>query len=318
MSSRGIEAQRVKQKGMSVRSRFLREMTKNGELYLIALPVLAYYIVFHYVPMYGAQIAFKDFVPSTGIAGSPWVGWKHFVDFFSSIYFIRVLKNTLTISVTSLVFGFPAPILLALLINELRSRRYSRVVQSITYMPHFISLVVICGMIREFTAHNGLISVVLSYFGLPARTMLNDAGLFVPIYVISGIWQNVGWGSIIYLAALAGIDQELYQAASIDGAGRWSQTWHITLPGLLPTIIVLFILRTGNILSVGAEKIILLYNPAIYETSDVISSYVYRRGLLNADWSFSSAVGLFNSVVNFVLVAFVNWLSRRTSETSLW
>jgi putative aldouronate transport system permease protein len=308
----------MEQKRMTLRSRFLREMTKNGELYLIALPVVAYYIIFHYVPMYGAQIAFKNFSPSTGIAGSPWVGLEHFTDFFQSIYFVRVLKNTLTISATSLLFGFPAPIILALLINELRSKGFSRTVQTITYMPHFISLVVVCGMIREFTTQQGLISVVLSYVGLPARTMLNDAGLFVPIYVISGIWQGVGWGSIIYLAALTGIDQELYQAASIDGAGRWKQTLHVTLPCLLPTIIVLLILRTGNILSVGAEKIILLYNAAIYETSDVISSYVYRRGLLNSDWSFSAAVGLFNSVVNFILVAFVNWLSRRTSETSLW
>ncbi len=303
---------------MSVRSRFLREMTKNGQLYLIALPVLAYYVIFHYAPMYGAQIAFKDFSPAGGIAGSPWVGFKHFADFFGSIYFIRVLKNTLTISITSLVFGFPAPIILALLLNELRSRRFSRTVQLITYMPHFISMVVICGMILEFTSQKGLVSVVLSYVGVPAKTMLNDAGLFVPIYVISGIWQGIGWGSIIYLAALTGIDQELYQAASIDGAGRWKQTLYVTLPGLLPTIIVLLILRTGNILSVGAEKIILLYNPAIYETSDVISSYVYRRGLLHADWSFSSAVGLFNSVVNFILVASVNWLARRTSDTSLW
>lgn len=291
---------------------------RHGELYLIALPVVAYYIVFHYVPMYGAQIAFKNFAPAAGIAGSPWVGFKHFADFFGSIYFARVLKNTLTISITSLVFGFPAPIILALLINELRSRRFSRTVQLITYMPHFISLVVVCGMILEFTSRTGLVSVVLSYVGVPAKTMLNDATLFVPIYVISGIWQNVGWGSIIYLAALTGIDPELYQAASIDGAGRWKQTRHVTLPGLLPTIIVLLILRTGSILSVGAEKIILLYNPSIYETSDVISSYVYRRGLLNADWSFSSAVGLFNSVVNFVLVATVNWLARRASDTSLW
>jgi putative aldouronate transport system permease protein len=316
--SGGIEARTMKQRSRSLRSRFLREMAKNGQLYLIALPVLAYYIIFHYVPMYGAQIAFRDFSPSTGIAGGPWVGFRHFADFFGSIYFLRVLKNTLTISVTSLVFGFPAPIILALLINELRAKRFPRIVQTITYMPHFISMVVICGMIREFTSQNGLISVVLSYFGFPARTMLNDAGLFVPIYVISGMWQGVGWGSIIYLAALAGIDPELYQAASIDGAGRWTQTRHVTLPGLLPTIIVLLILRTGNILSVGAEKIILLYNAAIYETSDVISSYVYRRGLLNSDWSFSSAVGLFNSVVNFILVASVNWLSRRTSQTSLW
>jgi putative aldouronate transport system permease protein len=293
-------------------------MAKNRELYLIALPVIAYYLIFHYGPMYGAVIAFKDFSPAAGIAGSPWVGLTHFKDFFSSVYFVRVIRNTLTISLTSLLVGFPAPIVLALLINELRNRRFSRTVQTITYMPHFISMVVICGMIREFTAQSGLVSVVLSAFGVPARTMLNDAKLFVPIYVISGVWQEVGWGSIIYLAALAGIDQQLYQAASIDGAGRWRQTIHVTLPCLLPTVVVLLILRTGNVLSVGSEKIILLYNASIYETADVISSYVYRRGLLNSDWSFSSAVGLFNSVVNFVLVAFVNWLSRRASEVSLW
>ena len=298
--------------------RFHREMAKNKELYLIALPVIAYYLIFHYGPMYGAIIAFKDFSPGAGILGSPWVGLQHFRDFFASVYFVRVIRNTLTISLTSLVFGFPAPIILALLINELRNHRFSRTVQTITYMPHFISLVVICGMIREFTAETGLVSVILSFFGVPAQTMLNNARSFVPIYVVSGIWQEVGWGSIIYLAALMGIDQELYQAASIDGAGRWSQTVHITLPCLLPTVIVLLILRTGNVLSVGSEKIILLYNASIYETSDVISSYVYRRGLLNSDWSFSSAVGLFNSAVNFVLVSFVNWLSRRTSEVSLW
>lgn len=300
------------------RVRFRREMAKNRELYLIALPVIAYYIIFHYGPMYGAVIAFKDFSPAAGILRSPWIGLTHFRDFFSSVYFVRVIRNTLTISLTSLVFGFPAPIILALLINELRNVRFSRSVQTITYMPHFISMVVICGMIREFTAETGLVSVLLSYVGVPAQTMLNDAKLFVPIYVISGIWQEVGWGSIIYLAALAGIDQQLYQAASIDGAGRWRQTLHVTLPCLLPTVIVLLILRTGNVLSVGSEKIILLYNAAIYETSDVISSYVYRRGLLNSDWSFSSAVGLFNSAVNFVLVSFVNWLSRRTNEVSLW
>jgi putative aldouronate transport system permease protein len=299
-------------------NRFRREMARNKELYLIALPVIAYYLIFHYGPMYGAIIAFKDFSPGAGILGSPWVGLQHFRDFFASVYFVRVIRNTLTISLTSLVFGFPAPIILALLINELRQHAFSRSIQTITYMPHFISMVVICGMIREFTAETGLVSVILSFFGVPAQTMLNNARSFVPIYVVSGIWQEVGWGSIIYLAALMGIDQELYQAASIDGAGRWSQTIHITLPCLLPTVIVLLILRTGSILSVGSEKIILLYNASIYETSDVISSYVYRRGLLNSDWSFSSAVGLFNSAVNFVLVSLVNWLSRRTSEVSLW
>ena len=268
--------------------------------------------------MYGTIIAFKNFTPAKGIMNSPWAGLQHFKNFFSSVYFGRVLKNTLIISITQLIFGFPAPIILALLINELRNRAFSRTVQTIGYMPHFISLVVLCGMIKQFTSDSGFITLLLSHVGLKKQTMLNQSGLFVPIYVISGIWQNMGWGSIIYLAALTGIDPELYDAAKIDGAGRWKQTLYVTIPCLLPTIIILLILRTGNILSVGSEKIILLYNPAIYKTSDVISSYVYRQGLLNSDWSYSTAVGLFNSVVNFALVVTVNKISRKTSEISLW
>lgn len=298
--------------------RIKKDILQNKELYILAIPIVLFYLLFHYKPMYGAIIAFKDFTPARGIMASPWVGFKHFRDFFSSIYFGRVLRNTLRISISQIIFGFPAPIILALLINELKSKAFSRIVQTITYMPHFISLVVICGMIKQFTSDSGFITQLLSYVGFQKQTMLNNPRLFVPIYVISGIWQNVGWGSIIYLAALTGIDQELYDAAKIDGAGRWKQTLYVTIPGLLPTIIILFILRTGSILSVGSEKIILLYNPAIYETADVISSYVYRQGLLNSDWSYSTAVGLFNSVVNFALVVFVNWLSRRTSEVSLW
>lgn len=298
--------------------RLKKDIVQNKELYILAIPIILFYALFHYRPMYGAIIAFKNFSPARGIMGSPWVGLQHFETFFSSIYFNRVLINTLRISITELIFGFPAPIILALMINELRNKMFSRTIQTITYMPHFISLVVLCGMIRQFTSDTGFITLLLSYVGFPLQTMLNNARLFVPIYVISGIWQHVGWGSIIYLAALAGIDQELYDAAKIDGAGRWNQTLYVTLPGILPTIIILFILRTGTILSVGSEKIILLYNPAIYETSDVISSYVYRQGLLNADWSYSTAVGLFNSGVNFILVVCVNWWSRKTSETSLW
>jgi putative aldouronate transport system permease protein len=298
--------------------RLKRDIIQNRELYILALPILLFYILFHYKPMYGTIIAFKNFTPAKGIMNSPWAGLQHFKNFFSSVYFGRVLKNTLIISITQLIFGFPAPILLALLINELRNRAFSRTVQTIGYMPHFISLVVLCGMIKQFTSDSGFITLLLSHVGLKKQTMLNQPGLFVPIYVISDIWQNVGWGSIIYLAALTGIDPELYDASKIDGAGRWKQTLYITIPCLLPTIIILLILRTGSILSVGSEKIILLYNPSIYETSDVISSYVYRQGLLNSDWSYSTAVGLFNSVVNFALVVMVNKISRKTSEISLW
>lgn len=305
-------------KRLSFGNKLAIDLKKNKELYLIALPVIAFYILFHYTPMYGAIIAFKNFNPAKGILGSSWVGFKHFQDFFSTYYFGRLLTNTLTISITSLVVGFPAPIILALLINELRSRVFSRTVQTITYMPHFISTVVVCGMIVNFTKDTGAITTFLSYFGFPKETMLNNPGMFVPVYVISGLWQEIGWGSIIYLAALTGIDQELYEAARIDGAGRWKQTLNITIPCLIPTIIILFILRMGNMLNVGFEKIILLYNPTIYETSDVISSFVYRKGLQEFSWSFSAAVGLFNSVINFTLVIASNWISRKAGETSLW
>lgn len=295
-----------------------KDFKLNKSLYLMILPVLLFYLIFHYKPMYGAIIAFKDFSPIKGILGSNWIGFKHFYDFFDSYYFWRILKNTLAISISSLIFGFPAPIILALLINELRSKLFSRTIQTITYMPHFISLVVICGLIKEFTADTGIINYVMGLFGGDRVTMLNKPELFVPIYVTSGMWQEIGWGSIIYLASLAGIDPQLYEAATIDGAGRWRQTWNVTLPGIMHTIIILLILRIGNIMNVGFEKIILLYNPVIYETSDVISTFVYRRGILEFSFSFSAAVGLFNSVINCFLLIGANWFSKKFNETSLW
>ncbi len=302
----------------SLGKRLKDDFQRNRALYLMALPVLAFYIIFHYVPMYGAIIAFKDFSPMKGILGSEWIGIQHFKDFFGSIYFSRILFNTLNISISTLIFGFPAPIILALLINELRSKVFSRTVQTVTYMPHFVSLVVICGLIKEFTLDTGVVNQVLSVFGWKPVSMLNKPELFVPIYVISNIWQEVGWGSIIYLAALTGIDPQLYEAAKIDGAGRFKQLIHITIPGILPTIVILLILRMGRLLNVGFEKIILLYNPAIYETADVISSFVYRKGLLEFNWSYSAAVGLFNSVINFFMLWSSNWLSRRLKGESLW
>ncbi len=299
-------------------ARLRADFRSNYQLYIMLIPVVAYFLLFQYKPMYGAIIAFKDFNPRKGILGSEWVGLEHFISFFTDPYFGRILGNTLTISLTTLVFGFPAPIILALLMNEIRCNWFKRTVQTLTYLPHFISLVVICGMIRTFTMNNGVITIFLSYFGFPRETMLNKPELFVPIYVISEIWQTVGWGSIVYLAALTGIDMELYEAAEIDGAGRWKQTIHITLPSIVPTIMVMLILRMGSVLGVGYEKIILLYNEAIYSTSDVISSYVYRRGLLQSDYSYSTAVGLFNSVINFILVIAANQISKRASESSLW
>lgn len=297
----------------------MKKIWKHKELYLLVLPVLLYYLLFHYKPMYGLIISFMDYSPRRGIAGSDWVGLEHFRTFFQSIYFKRLLLNTLRISVTTILFGFPAPIILALLMNELRSKRFSRLTQTITYMPHFISMVVICSMVREFVKPDGFITQLLvKLFHYSGENLLSAPQNFLPIYVISDIWQGVGWGSIVYLAALTAVDTELYEAAQIDGANRWKQMLHVTIPSITPTIIIMFIMRLGQIMGVGYEKIILLYNEGIYETADVISTYVYRMGLVDRQYSFSAAVGLFNSVINFALVIIANKISKKASDTSLW
>ncbi|MDF2926818.1 MAG: sugar transporter permease [Paenibacillaceae bacterium] len=300
------------------RMNLLRDIRKNKYIYLMLLPVLIFYVAFHYAPMYGAIVAFKHFSPRLGILGSPWAGLEHFRDFFEGPYFWRTFRNTVTISFYDLIFGFPAPIILALLLNELRLAWFKKLVQTITYMPHFISLVVICGMIKEFSGSNGLITTIVQSLGGPKESILLLPEYFRTVFISSGIWQQVGWGSIIYLAALSNIDTEQYEAARIDGATRWKQMKHITLPGMLPTIVILLILNLGTILNVGFEKIILLYNPLTYETADVISSYVYRIGLQELNYSFSAAVGLFNSVINFSMVIMANWISRKVNDTSLW
>lgn len=302
----------------SFNARFRRDFRLNRYLYFMMIPVVVFYVVFHYAPMYGAIIAFKDYSPMKGVFGSDWAGFEHFRSFFETYYFWRLLKNTLLISLYSLLFAFPAPIILALMINEVRSKNFKRTVQTITYMPYFISLVVICGMIKDFTNSGGIINQVVTALGGDGLAMLQKPELFRPIYIISEIWQKVGWESIIYIAALMGIDQEQYEASRIDGASRWKQIWHITIPGIMPTIIIMLILRIGNLLNVGFEKIILLYNPVTYNTADVISSFVYRKGLLEFGWSFSSAVGLFNSVVNLLFLVIANQISRKVSESSLW
>ena len=300
------------------RRRQWRRVKRKRVLYLMLLPGMLLLLIFHYIPMWGVLIAFKDYRVARGILGSKWVGFKHFQDFFSSYYFGRLLRNTLTISLSSILFGFPAPIIFALLLNEVRNQKFKRVVQTVTYMPHFISLVVICSLIRMFTAENGLIVGMLSWFGFEPVSLLSKKQYFVPIYVLSNIWQGFGWDSIIYLSALTAIDPGLYEAATIDGANRWKQTLHVTLPGIAPTIIILLILRMGSVMSVGYEKIILLYNEGIYETADVISTFVYRKGLESFQWSYSTAVGVFNSVINFLVVFLFNRISRRVSDVSLW
>ena len=297
------------------------DLRKYSDAYILVIPVIIFYLLFCYKPMYGILIAFKDFSPAAGIWGSDWTsghGFQHFIDFFQSYYFTRILKNTLVVSLTSILFGFPAPVILALLLNEIRNEKFKRVTQTISYMPHFISLVVVCSMIKMFTSDKGFVTYLLSLVGGPEVSLLTKPQYFVPVYVLSGIWQEIGWGAIIYLAALSGIDQDLYEAARIDGAGRWKQTLHVTLPGISGTIIIMLLMRMGNVMNVGFEKIILLYNDGIYETADVISTFVYRKGLLDFQWSYSAAVGIFNSVINFIVVIVFNRISRRFGEVSLW
>lgn len=312
----------AKQKNKKVRFEGIKtichDIKKNKELAWIALPVLLYYIIFCYLPMYGALIAFKNFSPKLGVFASPFVGFRHFSNLFTSPDFPEILRNTLVISFSNLIFGFPAPIILALLLNELDCLNLKKAVQNLTYLPHFISLVVVCGMIKSFTAENGVITYIMTLFGAEAKSLLIYPQYFVPIYVISGIWQEIGWGSIIYIAALTNIDPALIEASKIDGAGRWKQFLNITLPGIIPTIITMLLLKIGGIINVGYEKIILLYNDSTMEVADVINSYSYRVGLIYRSWSFSSAVGLFNSVISFVLILGTNYLSRKFCETSLW
>ena len=294
------------------------DLRRYAGAYVLVIPVVLFYIIFCYKPMYGIIIAFKEYAPIRGIWGSEWVGLQHFKDFFESYYFIRILKNTVIISLSSIIFGFPVPIAFALLLNELKNEKFKRIVQTISYMPHFISLVVVCNMIRMFTSNTGVITSLLSVVGVPQVSLLTRQEYFVPVYVISGIWQEMGWGAIIYLSALSGIDQELYEAAKIDGAGRWKQTLHVTLPGITGTIIIMLLLRLGSVMNVGYEKVMLLYNESIYETADVISTFVYRKGLINMEWSYSTAVDLFNSIINFIIVVVFNKFSKKLTEVSLW
>ncbi len=314
--SQTTAARRVHTKPFGVRLR--EDFARNRVLYLMVLPVVIFYILFAYLPMYGITIAFQDFNPALGYFKSPWVGWENFKSFFGSVYFWRILRNTLHISLASIIFGFPAPILLALLINEVNSKAFMKSVQTITYLPHFISLVVVCGIIRDFTSTGGVVTQMIAKVTGDNTSMLMKPQAFVPLYVVSEIWQGIGWGSIIYIAALSGIDTQLYEAASLDGCGRLRKVIHVSIPGILPTIVIMLILRMGSVLNVGYEKIILLYNPSIYETADVISSFTYRKGLQEFEWSYGSAVGLFNSIVNVFFLLGTNYMSSKLTQSSLW
>ena len=303
---------------LSIISKLSKDFKRNKYKYILVIPVVVYFILFHYKPMYGIVVAFQRFRITAGIKNSPWVGFDNFKRFFNDPYFWRLLKNTLSISSLCLLFGFPAPIVLALMLNEVKVSWFKRIVQTVSYMPHFISMVVICSLITIFSSSDGLFNTLIVFFGGERSALLTRKEMFYPIYVASHIWQGIGWGSIIYLAALAGIDVEQYEAARVDGANRFQQMIFITLPGLIPTASMLFILNIGSLLSVGYEKIMLLYSPKIYAVADVISTYVYRKGFVDSDYSFSTAVGLFNSVINIILLLIANKITKKLGQSGLF
>lgn len=313
----------LKKRLMEPKKLTLREKSTKAllswQLYVLILPALAYFIIFHYVPMYGVQIAFKNYMPSLGIWGSSWVGFSHFERFFNSYYFWDLIRNTLGISVYSLVVGFPLPIILALAFNEIKDGPFKKFVQTVTYAPNFISVVVIVGMIIAFLSPStGIINHLLRFFGFEARTFMEDPRWFKTIYVLSGVWQGTGWGTVIYLAALSGVDSQLHEAATIDGASRLQRLWYINLPVLVPTMVILLIMNFGSLMSVGHEKILLMQNPLNMPSSNVIATFTYQQGLLDAQYSYAAAIGLFNSAINAVLLIGINWISKKYSDTALF
>lgn len=288
-------------------------------LYLMFLPGFLYYVIFRYGPMLGLTIAFKDFNAFLGFEKSPWVGFKYFEQFFNSIYLWRLVRNTLLINLYDLVFNFPASIILALLLNEVTNRRFKKITQTITYLPYFVSSVVIASMVVQFLSpSSGIVNNLIAAAGGERQYFMTQPGAFRIIYTVMNLWKNIGWNSIIFLAAISGINGELYEACMVDGGGYLRRVWHITLPGIAGTIVVLLIMRLGHVMDAGYETILLLQNNANMETSDVIGTYVYRRGLKGGEYSYATAVGMFQSVIGFAMVIGANWLSRKYSETSLW
>lgn len=295
-----------------------KRIKKSRYLYLILLIPMIYYILFHYMPMYGVLIAFKDYNIAKGVWGSPWVGFKHFQKFLVDPYFWKLVRNTLLLNLYGLVWGFPIPIILAIMLNEVSHVTYKRMIQTVSYLPHFISTVVVCGMVVNFLSLDGVINQMLIWLGFEKVQFLMYPQYFRTIYTASGIWQSCGWTSIIYLAALTAVDQEVLDAAMIDGANRWQRIRHVTIPAITPTISIMLIMQLGKLMTLGYEKILLLYNGSTYETADIISTYVYRRGILSNDFSYATAVGLFQSVVGVILLVLANKISKQLSETSLW
>ncbi len=299
--------------------RIKKTWIRDWQLVVLCLLPVTYYIVFHYLPMYGVQIAFKDYYAARGITGSPWVGFKHFKRFFTSYQFWPLIKNTLSLSFLQLLIGFPIPLILAILLNQMRNTRFRKFVQSVTYCPHFISIVVLTGMIGIFLSpRSGLVNLVLMFFGQETVHFMAEPGWFRPIYILSGIWQNAGWSAIIYIAALASISPDLYEAAKIDGANKWQLIRHIDIPGIAPTAIMMLILEVGKIMNIGFQKAYLLQNGLNITASEIIPTYIYKIGLIDAQYSYSAAIGLFNNIINIILLVTVNKIAQRTSENSLW
>ncbi|MCQ6557492.1 ABC transporter permease subunit [Paenibacillus mendelii] len=297
---------------------FWRRCIKQRYLIMMVLPGFVLMLVFKYFPMYGILIAFKDFNAMDGILRSPWAGLKHFQAFFDSPMSWRIIKNTLLLGLYSLIFGFPAPIVFALLLNELRITLFKRAVQTITYFPHFLSTVIIVGFVHEFASMDGIINHVMGWFGVDPVPLLNFSANFRSLFIGSSIWQELGWGAIIYLAAITGADSALYEAAVIDGANRWQRIRYVTWPAIVPATTVMLIMKLGSILSTDFQKVLLMYNPNIYETADVIETYVYRLGIMGTQYEYSSAVGLMLSLIAFVLITSGNYISKKVSENSLW
>lgn len=292
--------------------KYFKTMVKMRYYYLLFLPVFIYFIVFHYAPMYGVTLAFKDFSISKGILGSPWVGFKHFQKLFAGYDFYQILSNTLRISILKILIGFPVPIILALLLNEIYKKNFKKVVQTISYLPHFISWVILGGLIIEMLSPSrGVVNYILTLFGTKPIYFLTSPEWFVPIVIITHVWQSAGWSSVIYLAAIAGIDAEQYESAYIDGATRYQRVKYITVPSIMPTIAILFILGLGNILNAGFDQIFNLYNPSIYSVADIFDTYVYRTGLANMQYSFTTAIGLFKNGIGMILILGANYLVKR-------
>ncbi|NOU90983.1 ABC transporter permease subunit [Paenibacillus sp. LMG 31460] len=296
-----------------------QKMIKHKYLLLMFLPCLLYYILFKYVPMFGIVISFKNYNPFVGVMGSEWVGFKYYVMFFNNPDLLKLLRNTFLLGMYKLIFGFPAPIVLALLLNELKNMVFKRFVQTISYLPHFISNVIVASMVVMFLSPSGgIVNKLIEAFGFEKINFMLMPDMFRSVYVFSEIWQHVGWETILYLAALTSIDPMLYEASEMDGASRLRKLWHVTIPGIAPTIVILLILNVGKVIEIGFEKVFLLYNPATYETADILSTYVYRVGLMQGNFSYASAIDVFTGLVSLVFIVSTNYASRKLSETSLW